>query len=114
MITKDYLYLNQANDYAQSVGAEAYHPMVSVVHFDELGPIAHTLNKMGDVYAFFVQDNFPEGGKYGMGDYDTSKGSLVAVSPGQIISWLDAALRGGVHARHGFRTAAAGLSLFFV
>ena len=84
MITKDYLYLNHANDYAQSVGAEAYHPMVSVVHFDELGPIAHTLNKMGDVYAFFVQDNFPEGGKYGMGDYDTSKGSLVAVSPGQI------------------------------
>ena len=84
MITKDYLYLNQANDYAQSVGAEAYHPMVSVVHFDELGPIAHTLNKMGDVYAFFVQDNFPEGGKYGMGDYDTSKGSLVAVSPGQM------------------------------
>ena len=32
MITKDYLYLNQANDYAQSVGAEAYHPMVSVAH----------------------------------------------------------------------------------
>ena len=52
---KDYLYLNHANDYAQSVGAETYHPMVSVVHFDELGAIAHTLNKMGDVYAFFVQ-----------------------------------------------------------
>ena len=82
---KDYLYLNHANDYALSVGAETYHPMVSVVHFDELGPIAHTLNKMGDVYAFFVQDNFPEGGKYGMGDYDTSKGSLVAVSPSQIV-----------------------------
>jgi hypothetical protein len=32
MITKDYLYLNHANDYAQSVGAEAYHPMVSVAH----------------------------------------------------------------------------------
>ena len=97
MITKDYLYLNQANDYAQSVGAEAYHPMVSVVHFDELGPIAHTLNKMGDVYAFFVQDNFPEGGKYGMGDYDTSKGSLVAVSPGQIIGKADDGTREVYH-----------------
>ena len=86
---KDYLYLNHANDYALSVGAETYHPMVSVVHFDELGPIAHTLNKMGDVYAFFVQDNFPEGGKYGMGDYDTSKGSLVAVSPSQIVGKED-------------------------
>ena len=97
MITKDYLYLNHANDYAQSVGAEAYHPMVSVVHFDELGPIAHTLNKMGDVYAFFVQDNFPEGGKYGMGDYDTSKGSLVAVSPGQIIGKADDGTREVYH-----------------
>ena len=35
---KDYLYLNHANDYAQSVGAETHHPMVNVVHFDELGP----------------------------------------------------------------------------
>ena len=34
---KDYLYLNHANDYAQSVGAETHHPMVNVVHFDELG-----------------------------------------------------------------------------
>ena len=78
MTTLHYLCLNHANDFAQSVEAETYHPMVSVVHFDELGPIAHTLNKMGDVYAFFVQDNFPQDGKYGMGNYDTSKGSLVS------------------------------------
>jgi AraC-like DNA-binding protein len=94
---KDYLYLNHANDYALSVGAETYHPMVSVVHFDELGPIAHTLNKMGDVYAFFVQDNFPEGGKYGMGDYDTSKGSLVAISPSQIVGKKDDGTRDVYH-----------------
>ena len=97
MITTDYLYLNHANDYAQSVGAATYHPMVSVVHFDELGAIAHTLNKMGDVYAFFVQDNFPEGGKYGMADYDTSKGSLVAVSPGQVIGKADDGTREVYH-----------------
>jgi AraC-like DNA-binding protein len=52
---------------------------------------------MGDVYAFFVQDNFPEGGKYGMGDYDTSKGSLVAVSPGQIIGKADDGTREVYH-----------------
>lgn len=86
---KDYLYINQANDYAQSVGAETYHSMVSVVHFDELGAIAHTLNKMGDVYAFFVQENFPANATYGMGGYDTSKGSLTAASPGQVIGKTD-------------------------
>lgn len=94
---KDYLYINHANDYAQSVGAETHHPMVSVVHFDELGPIAHTLNKMGDVYAFFVQDNFPLDATYGMGGYDTSKGSLTATSPGQIIGKADDGTREVYH-----------------
>lgn len=89
MKANKFLHLKQANDYAQSVGAETYHPMVSVVHFDELGPIPHTLNKMGNVYAFFVQENFPSGTTYGMGGYDTTKGSLTAVSPGQIIGKAD-------------------------
>ena len=69
----DFLYINHANDYALDVGAEVFHPMVSVVHFDELGEIRHSLNKMG-VYAIFVQDNFPVGSSYGMGGYDTTKG----------------------------------------
>ena len=51
----DFLYINHANDFALDVGAEVFHPMVSVVHFDELGEIRHSLNKMG-VYAIFVQD----------------------------------------------------------
>ena len=88
-MTKDFLHINRANDYAMSVGAATYHPMVSVVHFDKLGPIPHTLNKMGSVYAFFVQDNFPANATYGMGGYDTSKGSLTAASPGQIIGKAD-------------------------
>ena len=44
----DFLYINHANDYAQDVGAEVFHPMVSVVHVDELGEIRHSLNKMGE------------------------------------------------------------------
>lgn len=85
---KNLLYINKANDFALGVGAKVWHPMVSVVHFDELGEIPHTLNKMG-VYAIFVQDNFPTEPTYGMGSYDTSKGSLTAASPGQIIGKAD-------------------------
>ena len=85
---KNLLYINKANDFARDVGADVWHPMVSVVHFDELGEIRHSLNKLG-VYAIFVQDNFPTDSKYGMGGYDTSKGSLTAASPGQIIGKAD-------------------------
>lgn len=85
---KNLLYINKANDFALDVGADVWHPMVSVVHFDELGEIRHSLNKLG-VYAIFVQDNFPTESTYGMGGYDTSKGSLTAASPGQIIGKAD-------------------------
>jgi AraC-like DNA-binding protein len=85
---KDLFYINKANDFALDVGAEVWHSMVSVVHFDELGEIRHSLNKLG-VYAIFVQDNFPTESAYGMGGYDTSKGSLVAASPGQVIGKAD-------------------------
>ena len=52
-IMKDQLlYINNANDLAVDVGAPVWHPMVSVVHFDELGQIRYSLNKLG-VYAIF-------------------------------------------------------------
>ena len=89
---KELFYINHANDFAQDIGAPIHHPMVSIVHFDELGPIRHTLNKLG-VYAIFVQDNFPQDASYGIGGYDTSKGSLTAASPGQIIGKADNGLR---------------------
>ena len=85
---RELLHVNNANDFARDIGAPVLHPMVSIIHFDELGKIHHTLNKMG-VYAIFVQDNFPTEPTYGMGGYDTSKGSLTAVSPGQIIGKAD-------------------------
>lgn len=85
---KELVHINNANDFAKEFGAPVWHPMVSVVHFDELGEIRHKLTKMG-VYAIFVQDNFPTGATYGMGGYDTSKGTLTAASPGQIIGKAD-------------------------
>ncbi len=85
---KELVNINTANDFAREYGAPVWHPMVSVVHFDELGEIRHMLTKMG-VYAIFVQDNFPTGATYGMGGYDTTKGTLTAASPGQIIGKAD-------------------------
>ena len=85
---KELVHINNANDFAREFGAPVLHPMVCVVHFDELGKIHHMLTKMG-VYAIFVQDNFPTEATYGMGAYDTSKGTLTAASPGQIIGKVD-------------------------
>lgn len=72
-----------ANDYARELGAEVYHPHLSIIHYDEVGEIHHTLNRY-NVYALFLQENFPEGLTYGIGAYKTDKGSLVAYAPGQI------------------------------
>lgn len=88
MDMESFIHINNANDFAREFGAPVLHPMVCVVHFDELGPIHHVLNKMG-VYAIFVQDNFPTEPTYGMGGYDTTKGSLTAAAPGQIIGKSD-------------------------
>lgn len=98
----EFLHIRQANDYAIDVGAAVWHPMVSVIHFDELGEIRYSLNKL-EVYAIFVQDNFPSGSTYGMGGYNTSKGSLTAASPGQIIGKVD----------DGHREVYHGWALFF-
>ena len=98
----EFLHIRQANDYAFDVGSAVWHPMVSVIHFDELGEIRYSLNKL-EVYAIFVQDNFPSDSTYGMGGYNTTKGSLTAASPGQIIGKAD----------DGHREVYHGWALFF-
>ena len=77
------LQINQANDYAQDIGAAVYHPHVSIIHYDEVGEIRHSLNRF-NVFALFLQKEFPENLTYGMGRYDHQNGSLLAYSPGQI------------------------------
>lgn len=51
------LYINEANDYARDIGAPVYHPHVSVIHYDEVGEIRHTLNRT-NCYAIFLQQEF--------------------------------------------------------
>ena len=77
------LYINKANDYAHDIGAPVYHPHVSVIHYDEVGEIRHTLNRI-NCYGIFLQEEFPEGLTYGIGTYHEGDGSLMAYSPGQI------------------------------
>ncbi|MBQ6434017.1 MAG: AraC family transcriptional regulator [Bacteroidaceae bacterium] len=77
------LYINKANDYARDIGAPVYHPHVSVIHYDEVGEIRHTLNRI-NCYGIFLQREFPEGLTYGVGTYHEGDGSLMAYSPGQI------------------------------
>lgn len=77
------LYINEANDYARDIGAPVYHPHVSVISYDEVGEIRHTMNRF-NCYGIFLQQEFPEGLTYGIGTYHEGDGSLLALSPGQI------------------------------
>ncbi len=60
---KELVHINNANDFAREFGAPVLHPMVCVVHFDELGEIHHMLTKMG-VYAIFVQSDYWQGRRW--------------------------------------------------
>ena len=77
------LHINHPNDYALDIGAPVYHPHVSIIHYDEVGEIRHTLNRF-NVFALFLQREFPENLVYGVGTYQNSDGSLLAYAPGQI------------------------------
>lgn len=77
------LYINEANDYARDIGAPVWHPHVSVISYDEVGEVRHTLNRYS-VYGLFLQREFPENLTYGIGRYHEAGGSLLALSPGQI------------------------------
>lgn len=77
------LYINEANDYALDIGAPTWHPHVSVIHYDEVGEVRHTLNRYS-VYGLFLQREFPENLTYGIGRYHEAGGSLLALAPGQI------------------------------
>ena len=59
------------------------HPLISIIHFDELAPFRHSLNSYG-VYGLFIQRQFPKDLSYGMKTLQVSNASIIAVEPGQI------------------------------
>ena len=80
---KNILRVDSPNDYARFVDAPVLHPLVSVIHYDELAPFRHSLNNYG-VYGLFIQRQFPFNLSYGMRKLQVSDGSIIAVEPGQI------------------------------
>lgn len=76
------LKLASVNDYARYVGASELHPLVSVVHYDELDHCRHALIEYG-VYALFLMKESPYTITYGGGNYKFQSGSLMCVAPGQ-------------------------------
>ena len=80
---KNILHVSNPNVYADFLGAPVLHPLVSVIHYDEVSPIHSSLNRYG-VYGLFIQRNFPKNLTYGMKMFDAADGSIIAVEPGQI------------------------------
>ena len=80
---KNILHISDPNVYARFLGAPQLHPLVSVIHYDEVSPIRTSLNRYG-VYALFIQKNFPRNLTYGMKMFDAADGSIIAVEPGQV------------------------------
>ena len=77
------LRVHSVNDYARYIGAPVLHPLVSVIHYDELEHCRHSLNNY-DVYGIFIGDETLEELTYGQVSYDLHRHALMCVAPGQI------------------------------
>ena len=77
------LKVHNVNDYAHYIGAPVLHPLVSVIHYDELEHCRHSLNNY-DVYGIFIGDETLEELTYGLTTYDLHRHALMCVAPGQI------------------------------
>ena len=77
------LRVHNVNDYARYIGAPVLHPLVAVIHYDELEHCRHSLNNY-DVYGIFIGDETLEDLTYGLTTYDLHQHALMCVAPGQI------------------------------
>ena len=77
------LHIRSVNDYARYVGAPVLHELVSVIHYDELTAMRHSLNSY-EVYGMFLNDGELPELTYGTEQYTMPQHTLMCVSPGQI------------------------------
>ncbi len=82
------LKVRNVNDYARYIGAPVLHPLISIIHYDELEHCRHSLNNY-DVYGIFIGDETLEQLTYGLTTYDLHRHALMCVSPGQIGGKVD-------------------------
>ncbi len=77
------LKVNFPQDYSAYLGQNDRHRLVSVIDYDAVSPIRHSLNNYG-VYGIFLRDDASVDLQYGCGRYDYKASTLLCVSPGQI------------------------------
>ena len=72
------LRVHRVNDYARYIGAPELHPLVSVIHYDELEHCRHSLNNY-DVYGMFIGDEELDDLSYGQLQYVLHRHALMCV-----------------------------------
>ena len=77
------LHVVSVNDYARYIGAPELHPLVSVIHYDELTRMRHSLNSY-EVYGMFLNEGELPELTYGTVRYQMPQHTLMCVAPGQI------------------------------
>lgn len=77
------LKVNRPSDYSSYLGVADKHPLVSVIEYDRISPVLHTLNDYS-VYGIFLRGDDLVDLTYGCGRYDYKEGTLLAVAPGQL------------------------------
>lgn len=75
--------ITNVHDYNAYIGAADEHPLVSVINYNELPPIRHSLNNY-NVYGLFLREDKLVDLVYGCGRYDYDETTLICVKPGQI------------------------------
>ncbi len=84
VVMKKLLNVQNPNVYARHLHAPELHPLISVVHFDELEQGVRTSMNSYSVYGLFIQREFPQNLSYGIRPVKVSDWSVIAVAPGQI------------------------------
>ena len=80
---KKILKVDNPNVYARHVSAPELHPLLSIIHYDDVSPLHNSLNNYG-VYGLFIQREFPKNLSYGTRTLQVSDASIIAVAPGQL------------------------------
>ena len=75
---------NSIQDFNDYVGKPTLHPLVSVVHVDDLSYIEDSINNYG-VYALFLKENKSCRLAYGRTPYDFDEMTVTSFAPGQSI-----------------------------
>jgi AraC-like DNA-binding protein len=78
------LNVDTVKDYNDFLGQETLHPLINVIDLSTAKPVKHIRKNFG-VYAIYLKDARCGDLRYGCSYYDYQEGTLVFLSPGQVI-----------------------------